>query len=248
MSFDTLTVAWIALALVLFPIQLLVTAPYGRHIRSGWGPAIPNRLGWFAMEIVSLAVFVSLFLAGSTEKRLPAWILFTAWTLHYTNRSLIFPWRMKTRGKTIPLLIVLWAIVFNVVNAGLNGSALGTLYIYPVAWLADPRFLVGLAIFIAGAAINIASDNSLIALRKGGVEGYAIPSGGMFEIVSCPNHFGEIVQWFGFALMCWNLAGLSFAVWTASNLIPRALSHHHWYRARFADYPVRRKAVIPFLV
>jgi hypothetical protein len=246
--FDQFTLAWIALALILFPIQLFVTAPYGRHMRGGWGPAIPNRLGWFAMEIVSLAVFASLFLVGPAEKHLPAWLLFTAWTLHYTNRSLVFPWRTHTRGKTIPLLIVLWAIAFNVVNAGLNGSALGTLYMYSDSWLADPRFLAGLVLFITGAAINIRADNALIALRKGGVEGYAIPRGGLFDVVSCPNHFGEIVQWFGFALMCWNLAGLSFAVWTASNLIPRAISHDHWYRAHFPDYPVRRKAVIPYLV
>jgi 3-oxo-5-alpha-steroid 4-dehydrogenase 1 len=248
MSFDQITLAWTALALVLFPIQLFVSAPYGRHMRAGWGPSIPNRVGWFAMEIVSLTVFMSLFLPGSAEKGLPAWILFTAWTLHYTNRSLVFPWRTRTRGKTIPLLIVLWAIVFNVVNAGLNGIALGTLYTYPDSWLADPRFLAGLVIFIVGAAINLTADSTLIRLRLFGETGYRIPRGGLFEFVSCPNHFGEIVQWFGFALMSWNLAGLSFALWTASNLTPRALSHDKWYRAHFADYPGGRKAVIPFLL
>ena len=56
---------------------------------------------------------------------------------------------------------------------------------------------------------------------------------------------GEIIEWSGFALMCWNLPALSFAVWTAANLIPRALSHHAWYRRTFPDYPPGRKAVIP---
>ena len=70
----------------------------------------------------------------------------------------------------------------------------------------------------------------------------------MFRYVSCPNHFGEIVEWAGFAVMCWNLPALSFAVWTAGNLIPRALSHHRWYRERFPDYPPERKAVIPFVL
>jgi hypothetical protein len=45
--------------------------------------------------------------------------------------------------------------------------------------------------------------------------------------------------------MCWNLPALSFAVWTAANLIPRAISHHAWYRRTFADYPRDRRAVIP---
>jgi 3-oxo-5-alpha-steroid 4-dehydrogenase 1 len=148
----------------------------------------------------------------------------------------------------MPVLIVLWAVIFNVMNAGLNGYTLGTLLPYPASWLTDPRFLVGFAIFLTGAAINLLSDNRLIALRSGKDTGYTIPRGGLFEAVSAPNLFGEIVQWSGFALMTWNLAGLSFAVWTASNLIPRAISHHKWYRAHFADYPQGRKAVIPFVL
>jgi hypothetical protein len=48
--------------------------------------------------------------------------------------------------------------------------------------------------------------------------------------------------------MCWSLPALSFAIWTAANLAPRALSHHAWYRARFADYPKQRRALIPFML
>ena len=248
MTFDQLTLAWIALALVLFPIQLFVTAPYGRHVRAGWGPTIPNRVGWIVMEIVSLAVFVSLFLTGRAGKELPAWILFTCWTLHYTNRSLIYPWRTRTYGKRMPVLIVVWAVVFNVINAGLNGTAIGSLYTYGDRWLIDPRFMGGLALFLVGAVINLRSDNTLLALRRYGETDYKIPHGGLFEFVSCPNLFGEVLQWSGFALMAWNLPALSFAVWTASNLIPRAISHHKWYRSEFPDYPTRRKAVIPFVL
>src|SRR3569623_583764 len=139
-SFDAVVIAWIALALILVPLQLIVTAPYGRHVRTGWGLSLPNRLGWFAMEAVSLVLFAVLFLFGSAPKTAPMWIFFTAWVAHYANRSLIFPWRTKTRGKTIPLVIVLSAVGFNLVNAGLNGFYLGSLADYPNAWLADPRF------------------------------------------------------------------------------------------------------------
>ncbi len=246
--FNTLALIWIALALALFPIQLFVTAPYGRHVRGGWGPRIPNRFGWFAMEIVSLVVFAALFLSGTSPKSAPMWIFFALWVLHYTNRSLIFPWRVHTTGKSIPLFIVASAACFNIVNAGLNGFYLGFLVpAYPTAWLNDPRFVGGIVFFFLGAAINIWADNRLIALRSNGATDYSIPRGGLFEFVSCPNHLGEVIQWSGFALMCWNLPALSFAIWTAANLIPRSLSHHRWYRSRFADYPAQRKAVIPFL-
>lgn len=246
--FNAFTLGWIVVALLLAPIQLYITAPYGRHAATGGpGPRIGNRLGWCAMEIVSLGVFAGLFLCGTALKTTPAWIFFVLYVGHYVHRSLIFPWMTQTAGKTIPLVIVLGAIVFNTVNGSLNGYYLGSLAAYPVTWLADPRFAGGLALFIVGAAINIRADYTLIALRKDSTD-YAIPRGGLFERISCPNHFGEIVEWTGFAVMCWNLAALSFAVWTAANLIPRALSHHRWYRARFAEYPKARKAVIPFVL
>ncbi|HWD48770.1 MAG TPA: DUF1295 domain-containing protein [Rhizomicrobium sp.] len=232
---------------MLVPIQLFVTAPYGRHMRGGWGPQIPNRLGWFLMELVSLVLFAALFLLGPSPKTAPMWIFFAAWVAHYANRSLIFPWRIKTRGKTIPVAIVGGAIAFNLVNAGLNGFYLGWLAQYSDAWLRDPRFICGAALFLAGAATNIWADNKLIGLRNS-EQNYSIPRGGLFELISCPNLFGEIVEWSAFALMCWSLPALSFAIWTAANLAPRALSHHAWYRARFADYPNQRRALIPFML
>jgi hypothetical protein len=248
--FDSLVLGWIALALLLVPFQLRLVAPYGRHVREGWGPRISNRLGWMLMESVSLVVFATLFLAGPSAKPAATWVFFAAWVAHYTHRSLIFPWVTHTKGKTIPLAIVTSAVCFNSVNAGLNGYYLGHhTASYSASWLGDPRFIAGVAIFIAGAAINVWADYRLIALRSNDdSERYVIPRSGLFETVSCPNHFGEVVEWSGFALMCWNLPALSFAVWTAANLIPRALAHHRWYRERFADYPRERRAVIPYLL
>jgi hypothetical protein len=234
---------------VLVPQQLREPAPYGRHAHTRWGPSISNRLGWCVMELVSLVVFAALFLAGPAEKTAPMWVFFALWVAHYINRSLIFPWRTHTAGKMMPLAIVGSAAAFNIVNAGLNGGYLGwSGATYPVTWLTDPRFLIGLAVFALGAGINLWSDNKLIGLRAGGQQGYTVPRGGLFEFVSCPNHMGEIIQWSGFALMCWNLPALSFAIWTAANLIPRAVAHHAWYRRTFADYPPGRRAVIPGLV
>ena len=248
-ALNIVAIAWTLLALAIVPTQFRVTAPYGRHARTDWGPMISNQLGWCLMELVSLVMFAGLFLAGPSVKTAPMWVFFALWTAHYANRSLIFPWRTHTQGKSIPVAIVGSAAVFNIVNAGLNGLYFGWFGdAYPTAWLTDPRFIVGLLIFATGAAINLWSDNRLIGLRAGGRQGYTIPRGGLFERVSCPNHMGEIIQWWGFALMCWNLPALSFAIWTAANLIPRAVSHHAWYRRAFPDYPPNRRAVIPALL
>ncbi len=73
-----------------------------------------------------------------------------------------------------------------------------------------------------------------------------MPRGGLYAFISCPNYFGEIVEWTGWAIATWSVAGASFALWTAANLIPRARAHHRWYREQFADYPAERRAVLPF--
>ena len=75
-----------------------------------------------------------------------------------------------------------------------------------------------------------------------------MPCGLLFRRVSCPNYLGEMIQWTGWAVATWSLAGLSFAVWTAANLVPRALAHHRWYREQFEEYPARRRAVLPFVL
>ena len=82
-------------------------------------------------------------------------------------------------------------------------------------------------------------------LRKSNGAGYSVPEGGGFRYVSCPNYLGEIIEWAGWAVATWSPAGFAFSIYTAANLVPRARSNHAWYRARFPDYPVHRKALIP---
>ena len=110
----------------------------------------------------------------------------------------------------------------------------------------SPNFIIGIIVFSVGIYINRTSDNKLISLRSESNE-YQIPEGGLFNYISCPNHFGEIIEWLGFAIILWNLSALSFVLWTAYNLIPRALNHHQWYKQYFSNYPTSRKAVFPFI-
>lgn len=148
----------------------------------------------------------------------------------------------------MPLAVAGLGLLFNVGNAYVNSRYLFTLSPgYPPAWLIDVRFLAGLALFVTGFVINRWADRSLHNLRQPGEEGYRIPQGGLYRWISCPNYFGEVVEWSGWALATWSLPGLAFALWTAANLLPRAWAHHRWYRRNFPDYPRERKAVIPWV-
>lgn len=195
-------------------------------------------------------IFLSLFFfTGNGLKTNAAWFLWALWVLHYINRSFIYPLRTQTTGKQIPLVIVASAIFFNFVNGFLNGTFLGNFGgRYPVDYFTSPQFIVGIIIFVTGVFINNQSDTILINLRKPGETGYKIPSGGLFRFISCPNLFGEIVEWTGFAIMAGSLPAVSFALWTFVNLVPRALDHHRWYIQNFPGYPKSRKAIIPFIL
>jgi len=248
-TFYLLVYVWIAIAILIFPLVLKIVAPYGRHTTTSWGPLINNKAGWIIMEFPALFFFAVFFLFGTNHHNLLPWIFFSFWMIHYLNRTLIFPFRLRTKGKKIPVTIVLMAFCFNLMNGYINGYYLGSLSEqYALSWLYDPRFIAGSLMFCSGLAINWQADNILIHLRKPGETGYKIPYGGFFRYISCPNHFSEIIEWSGFALMTWSLPGLAFAIWTLVNLMPRALHHHKWYQATFPDYPADRKALIPFVL
>ena len=252
MSINTLhiiTLIWIAIGLVSLPFLLRVTAPYGRHATEKWGPMISNRLGWIIQEAPSMIFLSIFFFTGSLTKTHTSYFFWGLWVVHYTYRSLIFPFRTKTTGKKIPLLIVASAIGFNFMNGFTNGSYLGSFGgNYADDYFTSPRFIIGILVFVVGVFINHQSDNILLALRKPGETGYKIPQGGLFRYISCPNLFGEMIEWIGFAIMVWSLPALGFAVWTVVNLTPRALDHHRWYLSRFPDYPEERKALVPFIL
>lgn len=248
-TLNLLALIWIAAAVIAFPFLLRVTQPYGRHVSNKWGPMISNRLGWIIQESPSMIFITIFFITGTGEKTKAAWFFWGLWVLHYINRSIIFPLRTKTKGKQIPLVIVASAIFFNFINGFLNGTFLGNFAgRYNNNYFTSAPFIIGILIFVTGVVINNWSDDILLHLRKPGETGYKIPVGGLFKYISCPNHFGEMVEWLGFAVMVGSIPAWSFAVWTVVNLTPRALDHHKWYSEKFADYPKERKAVIPFIL
>lgn len=240
--------AWMGLACAVFVMLLFVTAPYGRHGRKGWGPSISSTFGWVTMEAVSLVAMGLLFFLGDSQGDPVSWVFLIMWTVHYFQRTIVFPLRRKNPGRDMALSVVAMAAFFNVINAGTNGYYLFHLAEpYGLSWLTGPRFLVGAALFFCGMAINIHSDNILLNLRGPGKPKYSIPDKGLFRFVSSPNYLGEIMEWIGWAVATWSLAGAAFALWTIANLAPRAITHHRWYQDKFEEYPKQRRALIPYI-
>lgn len=242
---NNLSYAWMGVGLIAFLILIFVNAPYGKFMSNAWGPTMPNKLGWVLMEAIVIAFFVYYTFKDGKSYGLVEWIFIGLFIFHYSNRGFIFPFRTKTAGKRMPVLISLLGVGHNWVNCFLLGTYLNLYADYDNTWLSSPQFIIGIIVFFTGMFINWQSDSILINLRDKPGDGYKIPFGGMFRFVSCPNLMGEIIEWLGFAIMMWCAPAFAFVIFTSCNLIPRALSSHKWYLKTFSDYPKERKAILP---
>jgi steroid 5-alpha-reductase len=178
--------------------------------------------------------------------------------LHYFHRTFIYPLRIyqstsQQNTKTtigFPLILAFNGFLTQALNTYIQARWVSH---YKSDYDSDGglfwwKFFGGLVVFLWGMRINMWADTALLVLKRES-GGYKVPRGGWFELVTCPNYFGEIVEWLGWAVMTWSWAGFGFFLYTCSNLVPRACANHKWYLQKFGeDYPKNRKAVIPFLV
>ena len=241
----------IVLAVVVFIALQYFKAGYGYLRSKGWGPMINNKVAWVLMEIPVLIVTLYLYFATKSYQDLMATVLISFLVVHYVQRSLVYPFLMRGKSK-MPISVVLMGAIFNIVNSYLIG---GWIFIlapedyYTTAWLYSPQFILGALIFIFGMVVNLHSDYIIRHLRKPGDTKHYIPRGGMFKYVSSANYYGEITEWFGYAILTWSLPGTIFCMWTFANLAPRANSLYEKYTKEFGEEftSLKRKRLIPFI-
>ena len=237
------------IALIVFVALYFVKAGYGIFRTSSWGAAISNKLAWILMEAPVFLVMCVMWMYS--ERRFEPVILtfFLFFQLHYFQRAFIFPLLLKGKSK-MPLVIMSMGILFNLLNGYMQGEWIFHLApqdMYTESWLYSPQFIIGTILFFTGMGINIHSDHIVRHLRKPGDTKHYLPKGGMFNYVTSANYFGEIVEWCGFAILTWSASGAVFAWWTFANLVPRANTIYHKYKAMFGNELGNRKRVIPFI-
>ncbi len=249
-AFDILLIVMTLLGLVVFVALHFFEAGYGYLFDRRYGPPVPNKIGWIAMEAPVFVAMCTLWIASDRTWEAAPLALFALFQLHYLQRAFIFP--LLIRGKSrMPLGIVAMGAAFNLVNALMQGGWI--FFIAPADyyadWFARPYIYVGGALFLAGMAVNLHSDRIIRHLRRPGDTRHYIPRGGMFRYVSSANYFGELTEWIGFAVASWSWAGAVFAWWTFANLAPRAASLYRRYEKEFGREftQLGRKKIIPFI-
>ncbi|XP_004698460.1 3-oxo-5-alpha-steroid 4-dehydrogenase 1 [Echinops telfairi] len=121
-------------------LQKLETS-YGRY----WSPRIrwwlPARLAWGLQEMPSLLLPLLEWVRFGDQLRPPNALLMAMFTIHYTQRTLIFPLLIRG-GKPTPLSTFLMAFLFCTHNGYLQSRYL-SLTKYPDHWTTQPHFLAG---------------------------------------------------------------------------------------------------------
>ena len=189
--------AWIGIGIIAFLALQFKVAPYGKFTSSKWGPTMDNRWGWVIMESFVLLVLYYFILSGPKSPSVVDWTIAGLFTAHYVNRSFIYPFRTRTKGKQIPVSIVGMAMFHNLANGFLIGYYLSHFSSYTNDWFTSWQFILGTGLFVFGMFTNIYSDTILIGLRANSNDGYKIPYGGPFNYISAPNLGGELVEWIG---------------------------------------------------
>lgn len=239
------------IALAVCVSLFFVDAGYGKFYDKKWGPAVNNKLGWVLMEAPVFITMLVLWLCSDRRQDLVRLAFLFLFELHYFHRSFIFPFRL--RGKNVmPLSIILMGVVFNILNALMQGGwifYLSPVDYYPSDWLTKPQFITGFLLFLLGMYVNIQSDDIIRNLRKNGESRHYLPKEGLYRYVTSANYFGELVEWIGFAVLTWSWAGAVFALWTFANLAPRAHRIYDAYLNEFGDEidTSKTKRFIPFI-
>ncbi|SUD49046.1 3-oxo-5-alpha-steroid 4-dehydrogenase [Nocardia otitidiscaviarum] len=255
-TYDTVLAIGFAFAAFVLIGGLFGQSPYGRFATAKLGLNLNPRLGWWLMEIPATVVFAVCFLAGPNRFEPTALVLAAIWVLHYGNRGWFFPLSIRqVPGKrgSFNISVLAMGMFVTALHGYLNGTLFSHDYLdrYDTDWLTDPRFLIGLVVYLCGFALLVHSESIVRNLRDKndpGATEYKIPYGGGFRFVTSPTYLGELIAWTGFAILTWALPGVVILLITVGNLVPRAFATHRWYREKFADYPAERKALIPFVI
>ena len=247
----SLVIVGFLLAAVSFFVQLCKPIPYGKHLEGRPRCPVPVLISSVIAHLVPGFIFFTLayFLEGIYFRNPINIVLYVLFVVHYVVKGLVMPILSRHSSSKISLWIPVATLLTNTFYHYLNAEFIGSVN-YCNKYFYDPRFIVGALLFAIGFIIGRAADFQLIYLRlreSRKNKDYVVPKGFLFALVSSPNYFGEGLEWFGWALMTWSLSGLVWWLFVESTLITRARHNHNWYVVEFPNYPLHRKALIPFI-
>lgn len=236
------------IAIISLILRIWKPLPYGKHSDANGSCNLPARPAYMAANLIpGFVVFTITYFTGLHFGSPINIAIYVVFVLHYITRGLVTPLLARYSETKVSIWVPLQMLLLNTFFHYINAEFVGSVE-YCTGYEYDPRFILGALLFVIGFIINRVSDTQVVFLRKSRNDpSYFVPKGFLYHLVSCPSYFGEGLQWFGWAVMTWSLAGLVWWLYTESVFFPRAWHNHTWYRNQFLNYPSRRRALIPFI-
>ncbi|KAJ2159514.1 hypothetical protein GGF46_002970 [Coemansia sp. RSA 552] len=122
----------------------------------------------------------------------------------------------------------------------------------PEGWQPVPAWATAAAaaLFVYASIHQWRCHHILYSLRRQSKQ-YMLPAGDLFELVSSPHYFCEILVYISIwmATGCQSPSALCVVLWTAVNLGVTARESQIWYHDKFGAQllPQNRRALIPFI-
>ena len=195
--------------------------------------------------------------ADFAENKRMTYLFMAFWELHFMRRTLevLFVHQYKRR---MPIVESIGAPVYYWFFAIWIAWSMRPESGYEQSFLA--LVILGSIIFFIGETGNCVCHIQLRKFRDekrptymSSASRHVLPHGLLFNQVSCPHYFYEILSWTGFFLATWTLAAVLFLLATIITLVVYARKKHKAYLQEFDGkdgselYPANRTALIPFI-
>ncbi|KAL2307851.1 hypothetical protein Nmel_000835 [Mimus melanotis] len=196
-----------------------IPMPYGRYSSRRFGWLLPACPAWALQELPSLLVPLGLAACGgAVAAARPNRVLLGCFVVHYAHRY----------GQCLDFKTICFFVV-NTINF-LFFICYRAL-IFPLLIRAGKptpffTFVLALLFCVFNGYLQGRSLTAYAAYPPGWLGDSRFITGGMFEYVSGANFFGEILEWFGFALACCTIESFAFALCSLFILGSRARQHH----------------------
>ena len=202
---------------------------------------IPGRAGMAFLYFAPLVTLILVAWSYLPSATFVQWVVFLAVAIHFAKRVLESLFLHRYSGPIDPFTTVLIAMFYS-----LTSGMIGWVNNHPLP-APDVWFYVGMVIFVVGITFNFYHHKLLAGLRKDSLD-YFVPKGGLFEYVVCPHYLFEIFTFLGIALLSRHLVAWLALFFIISYLTARSLRVLKWYHDKFKDFPIDRKAILPFIL
>jgi len=195
------------------------------------------------------------FIYGSGADRAPIHfaqdLALLSWSFHYSKRILETLFVHRFSNDTMPI-----KNIFKNCGYYWGFAALVSYFVNKPQFVEPPhnQVLFGAGLFFASEIANFITHIQLRNLRPEGTRKRGIPRGFLFDLVSCPNYFVEILAWIGFSVMTQTWPSLLFTLVGSVQMWIWAKDKHRKYKKEFDGkegrelYPKGRKILIPYIL